>query len=170
MKLVRFIVLIFLPLITIGQLNSKLDSSYLLKRTSDFKLTFTAFNHAELIMNGVTTYTLTDKQIKVSNKSFGSKIEKVIFSKTIMSKNYIDTILNLRLDTLQEYYTNTCVMITSGDEYFLNFSCYGQKKKISLHHYYLKELDQIIKILNSLVPKEFHFTYLSKNEILVCDS
>ncbi len=59
-------------------------------------------------------------------------------------------------------------MTTSGDEYFLNFSSAKQEKNISLHHYYLKQLDDITQMFNSLVPIKFQFLYLKNGEKQDC--
>ena len=85
-----------------------------------------------------------------------------------MRKSSLDAILKLRLDTLKDYYTNWCVMTTSGDEYFLNFSSPQLTKKISLHHYYLKQLDAIIQLINANLPKKHQFRYLNKDEKQDC--
>lgn len=59
-------------------------------------------------------------------------------------------------------------MITSGDEYFLDITKNSTKKSISLHHYYLKQLEDIIQIINSKLPKKYKFHYLSKDEKQDC--
>jgi hypothetical protein len=168
MKLFRFILLYFLPFVGLGQVTSKMTRSNNNLKTYKFSLTFCMFNHAEWLMEGQTTYELTNTQIRIINTSFGEKKGKEIYSKKIVNNSFIDTIMKLRLDTLKDYYTNWCVMTTSGDEYFLNVSSPWLKKKISLHHYYLKQLNDIIQILNSLIPNRFQFKYLSKDEKQDC--
>ena len=158
MKLFEVLILILFASNTLGQV-----------KPSKFTLTFSTFNHAEWLMRGQTTYKLTESELKIINTPFGDKKGKEVFSKTISPhKNFIDTILNLRLDSLKDDYTNWCVMITSGDEYFLNFSSPKQEKNISLHHYYLKQLDDIIQIFNSMIPPKFQFSYLKKDEKQDC--
>jgi len=168
MKSFRFILLYFLPFSVLGQLTPKSDSSKYNPTTSTFSLTFSMFNHAEWLMEGQTACELTDKQIRILNTSFGDKKGKEIFSKKLDGRNFIDTILKLRLDTLKDYYTNWCVMTTSGDEYFLNVSSSKVKKQISLHHYYLKQLDDIIQLINANLPKKHQFRYLTKDEKQDC--
>jgi hypothetical protein len=168
MNFIKFTLLPFLSFIGLELFTPKEDNSKHDATTSKFTLTFSRFNHAEWLMEGQTTYILTDKQIKIINTSFGEKKGKQIFSKIIAPNNYVETIVKLRLDTLRDHYTNWCVMTTSGDEYYLDFSSPKQKKKISLHHYYLKQLDEIIQILNALVPKKFQFSYLPKDEKQDC--
>jgi len=139
------------------------------KQRPEFILRLSTFNHAGLLTQGQTTYTLTESEIKITNTSFGDKKGKTVFSKTISTHtNFFDKIIKLRLDSLEAHYTNWCVMTTSGEEYLLNFSSSKQKKKISLHHYYLKQLDEIIQIFNSQVPKQFQFSYLTKDEKQDC--
>jgi hypothetical protein len=72
------------------------------------------------------------------------------------------------MDSLKDYYFNYCVMITSGDEYFLNFTNSSTKKSISLHHYYLKQLEEIIQLINTNLPKKYQFQYLTSGERQDC--
>jgi hypothetical protein len=134
-----------------------------------FNLSFTTFNHAEWLFNGSTTYLLTDTSVKVMNTAFGEKNSRTIFSKTLSaSENPAITVYNYRLDTLKDFYFNYCVIMTSGDEYFLDVKSSTIKKQIRLHHYYLKQLDDIIQLINSHLPEEYQFSYLTKNEKQDC--
>ena len=72
------------------------------------------------------------------------------------------------MENLKDCYFNYCVMVTSGDEYFLDFTNNSKTKSISLHHYYLKQLDEIIKLINANLPKKHQFQYLTKDERQDC--
>jgi hypothetical protein len=168
MESFRFILFCFLPFAGLAQLAPKSDSSKYSPTTSTFSLTFSMFNHAERLMEGQTTYELTDTQLRISNTSFGEKKGKEIFSKKIANNRLSHTIQKLRLDTLKDFYTNWCVMTTSGNEYCLKFSSPQLTKKISLHHYYLKQLDDIIQFINANLPKRHQFQYLTKDQKQDC--
>jgi hypothetical protein len=169
MKLVIYLTFYFFPFTVLGQVNHNTDSFKSNKPLSKFTLALSMLNHAEWLMEGQTTYTLTESEIKITNTGFGAKKSKVIFSKKITPANkFNNAIIKLGLDSLEDYYTNWCVMTTSGNEYFLNFTTDNRTKKISLHHYYLKQLDEVVQILNSLVPTKFLFSYLSKDQKQEC--
>ena len=134
-----------------------------------FKLTFSTFNHAELIFEGAATYQLTESSISIKKKFFLDTSDKVVYKRKIQkSRNCLLAITQLRLDTLKDYYFNYCVMITSGNEYFLDYSSNSETKHITLHHYYLKQLDDIIQIFNANLPKKYRIDYLTKDEKQGC--
>jgi hypothetical protein len=164
MKLFGIIILIFYSFVIFGQTNTSRDSSNTSAAT--FSLSFSTFNHAEW---DVTTYLLTDRSIKVMNRTLGKKSDRTIFSKNL-SPSWNPTLIidNLRLGSLNDFYFNYCVLTTSGNEYFLDVKANSIKKHISLHHYYLKQLDDIIQLINSQLPKKYQYRYLSKNEKQDC--
>lgn len=162
MKLLILIIITIYASIVFGQSQSfkdSLDSSPL-----KFSLTLSTFNHAERISSGTTTYQLTDTSIQVINTPFRDKKGKVLFSKLFptLQKTLI-TINSIRLDTLKDLYFNNCVMATSGNEYSLDFKSPSMIKHISLHHYYLKQLDNIVQLINSSVPQNYQLLYLGQD-------
>lgn len=138
--------------------------------TTAFKLTFTTYNHAERIFNGTTTYILTPSWLKVAKTYYGDTNSKTVYSKSLSKKQKVaSSISNIRLDSLKEFYFNYCVMATSGNEYFLDYLNNSTNKRIRLHHYYLKELDDIIQIINSNLPKKYRIRYLTRNTKQDCN-
>ena len=134
-----------------------------------FRVSFSTFNHAERIFNGTTTYTLTESSIKVTKTYFGDTASKTVYSKKIKnSQALISALDKIEVDTLKDFYFNYCVMITSGDEYFLDFIKNSTRKSISLHHYYLKQLDDIIQLIDSNLPSKYQFRYLNNDEKQDC--
>jgi len=130
--------------------------------TRAFRLTFTTFNHAERIFNGTTSYVLTNFSIKIRKTFFGETKGKTVYSKRFpKTQQLFSNISRMELDSLKDFYFNYCIMPASGDQYFLNYSDNLTTKKISLHHYYLKQLDEVIQIINSNVPKKYRFQYLT---------
>lgn len=122
------------------------------------------YNHAERFFNGVTTYILTDTLIEVRKQYLGDKKSKVIYSNTVSSSSQLlSDFKKMRLDSLKTYYFNECVFVTSGDEYFFDFEYESSKKSVSLHSYYVKEIEEAVKLINSTLPEKYHFRYVSKD-------
>lgn len=158
MKISAVLISLFCCSVSLGQIQS--DS---------FRISFSTFNHAERIFNGTTTYILTESSIKVTKTYFGDTTSKTVYSKKIKNNQSLVLALDkIEMDSLKDYYFNYCVMITSGDEYFLDFIRNSTKKSISLHHYYLKQLDDIIGIINSNLPSKYQFLYLNKDDKQDC--
>lgn len=88
--------------------------------------------------------------------------DTLLFSKKI-DKNSLEQIKNIRLDSLQDFYFNYCIMATSGNEYFVSTTVDTITKKISLHHYYNSQIERLINELNKHVPYTLKHNYLTKD-------
>lgn len=164
MKIFTALVFFFFASACFGQSKSAKHSITITDSTSVIRVSFTTFNHAERISNGATTYLLTESFIKVTKSFFGDTTSKTVYLRPIKNKQTLTSTINkVELDSLEDDYFNNCVMTTSGDEYFLDFENNSKKKSISLHHYYLKQLDEIIQIINFNLPKKYQFQYLKKD-------
>ena len=153
MKILVLLLVCFYSSVSLGQ-----DS------TADFELTFTTFNHAERIHDGTTTYVLTESTLKVMKTYLFDPKSKTVFSKSIRrGEKLVLNINNVRLDSLEDFYYNFCIMGTSGNEYFLDLKNVAGKKSISLHHYYLKQLEDLILLMNEYLPNRHRIHYLSKD-------
>lgn len=162
MKLFGLIISIIFALVNIGQNQTFIDRSK--GQASTFKLSLTTFNHATLLFEGTTTYLLTDKNIKIIKIPFGDSKGTVVFSKPLLSFQDSSALINnFGLDSLEDMYDNYCVMEPSGNEYFLDYKRYSIKKHISLHHYYLKNIDDIVNFINGFLPKNYQLRYLKKD-------
>src|SRR5690348_4681337 len=158
MKILATSIFIFSVVVSVGQKHPGQDSIIYEDSIPNFRLTLSTFNHAERIFNGTTTYLLTESSIKVTRTFFGDTTSKSIYSKPISkSKNIISAINSIGLDSLKNFYSNNCVMLTSGNEYFLDFTSNLINKSVILHHYYLKQVDDVIKIINDNLPKKYQF-------------
>lgn len=136
-----------------------------------FRLTISTYNNAEKIFNGTTTYVLTESSIKVVKTSELDTISDTIYTKAISkSKNISSIIEKIRIDSLKDFYSNNCVMITSGDEYFIEYTTASENKNITIHHYYLKEVEDIVKIINENLPSKYMIHYLTKDTKQDCNS
>jgi len=160
MKYSTFLIFLIYSTFSFGQNDStsvQSNTSY-----SKFTLTFSTFNHAYWILNGTTTYKLTNTSIEVTNTSFGDKKGKVIFRKTFRD-SLVSDINNIGLDSIEDFYFNYCVMVTSGNEYFISFKTAKMTKKVDLHHYYLKQVADMVNIINSQLPDKHKIHYLTRN-------
>jgi len=131
------------------------------KSNSNFSLSITTYNHAEQIFNGITTYSLTKDTLTIHKKFMFSDKDTILFSKKL-DFNSIDQIEKIRLDSLEDFYFNYCIMATSGNEYFISTTIDTVNKEISLHHYYNQQIDRLINELNKNIPDSFKLDYLTK--------
>jgi len=164
MKILAVTIFIFSVTLVLGQNQLIIDNIDSKVSINKFEVSLSTFNHAERFYNGTTTYLLTESSIKVTKIFFGNPKSNIVYENSIpKTQMLISKINNIELDSLHEFYFNNCVMITSGNEYFLDFVNNKSKKSISLHHYYLKQLDDIIQLINSNLPKKYQFQYLTKD-------
>lgn len=158
MKILGFLILLINCSVAFGQGES-----------DRFNISFSTFNHAERIFNGTTIYLLTESSIKVTKMYFGDTTSTTVYSKKIKRNQPLISALNkIEVDSLKDYYFNYCIIMTSGDEYSLDFIKNSTKKSINLHHYYLKQLDDVIQLINSNLPSKYRFQYLNKDEKQDC--
>jgi hypothetical protein len=169
MKLFGLIISIIFASVNIGQTRTSIDRS----KNPDFafKLSLRTFSYSTILFEGTTTYLLTDKSIKIIKTSYGEKKGTVVFSKPLLGFQDSSALINnFGLDSLKDIYDNHCVMQTSGRLYFLDYKSYSIQKHISLHHYYLKNLDDIVNFINGFLPKNYQFRYLKKDTRQDCRS
>lgn len=157
-----FIILLF-PIIGLGQIKADNGENSNTTTSPKLKVAFTMYNHAQRIFNGVTTYTLTDSLIEVKKQYFGEQKSSVIYSNIVSNlTQLLSDFKRLNFDSLKTHYFNECVFITSGDEYFFDLEYASTKKSVSLHHYYVKEVAEAVKLINSTLPDKYHFRYVSE--------
>lgn|GEM_PF-1935921 len=130
--------------------------------SSRFVLSLSLYNHAELVYKGSMTYRLTNDYLGISRRNLFDKRDIPLYS-TNIRKSVSDSIGLLRLDTLQFFYHNDCVMSTSGNEYFISIERGRQEKRIHLHSYYHPQVERLIGIMNAVVPEEYRIHYMSKD-------
>lgn len=133
-----------------------------LKTKSNFSLSITTYNHAEQIFDGITTYSLTKDTLTIHKTFMFSDQDSILFSKKL-DFNSIDQLEKIRLDSLEDFYFNYCIMATSGNEYFISTIIDTVNKKISLHHYYNEQIEKLINELNNNIPDRFKLDYLTKD-------
>ncbi len=133
-----------------------------------FSLSFSTFNHAERIFDGTTTYHLNNRQLTVKKRFFLSAIDTILLTRKVTAR-FLAQLKGIQLDTLKDFYMNWCVMATSGNEYFISTGRSGITKTIWLHHYYLKEIDNLATVINKVVPRKYKIRYLDDEPDNYCD-
>ncbi len=112
---------------------------------------------------GTMCYNISGEQLKVSNHPLFDSLVRVIYA-VRLSKSAAANIKNFvqKLDTLDEFYMNYCVMPTSGEEFWTRYEINSKTKIISLHHYYLEQFKDLIDQINLNLPKKYKIRYLTK--------
>lgn len=151
------ILILICGLISCGQNNALQEA---IENKSNFSLSITTYNHAEQIFNGITTYDLKNDTLKIHRSFMFSNKDTMLFSKTI-DNNSIEQIRIIRIDNLKDFYFNNCIMATSGNEYFISTTFDTVNKKISLHHYYHKQIERLINEVNKNIPDNLKLDYLT---------
>jgi hypothetical protein len=87
-----------------------------------FRLEFTDLNHDTRWYPGILLYVRTDRYVKVFDIPDWGQAKHLIFSKRIprAAKSTID-FLNLKLDSLDNAYSNPCILPTCGEEFKVTF-------------------------------------------------
>ena len=135
---------------------------------SNFSLSITTYNHAEQIFDGKTTYSLIKDTLTIHKIFVFSDQDSILFSKKL-DTNSIEKLEKIRLDSLEDFYFNHCIMGTSGNEYFISTTIDTVNKKISLHNYYNEQIEKLINELNKNIPKSFKLDYLPKDTKQDCE-
>lgn len=127
-----------------------------------FSFTLSYYNHAELVYKGAMTYHITNDYLGISRRGLFEKTNTGVYS-TNIRKAVSDSIRLLRIDTLQRFYHNNCIMSTSGNEYFISLDQAGSEKYTHLHHYYHPQVERLVNFINALVPEEYRIPYMKKD-------
>ena len=136
-------------------------------KRSFYSLTLRKYNHDELI-NGELTFKLNNDRFTIAKNQLINQNDNLLYSKKIR-ESLIDQLKSIKLDTLQNYYFNRCVLATSGTEFFISISKDTIKKDIYLHHYYNQQIEQLISNLNKLIPDKYKIKYMSPDTKQDCD-
>jgi len=127
---------------------------------AEFELSFSYYNHAG---QTVYSYRLEGNQLKVtSNWLYGDSAYTDLYTVTLNPAT-IATLQSIKLDALKDHYFNNCIMITSGNEYFISAGYGNAQKEIHLHCYYKEEIAQLVAELNKVLPEEHQIGYEEKD-------
>jgi hypothetical protein len=138
------------------------QNSHLFSKNTDFSLIFSTFNHSELIFKGQMIYKLKNDSFTIIRRTIFEDSDSLVFSKTI-EKNLVTQIMAINLDTLQNYYFNKCILSTSGTEYEVSIRADTVSKTIYLHHFYHKEIDRLIVVINKIAPNKYKIDNIARN-------
>ena len=162
MKALPLLILIFHVLALCGRAQTTGDPIPEVS-AKPFNLAITDWNHASLIFKGTFLYVMSETHVKVFNVPAFEQQKHLLYSKKIskLTRSVID-LSNLNLDSLNDFYVNNCIMITSGEEYSVTYKNETSHKSINLHHYYLKQIQHIIELFNENLPEKFKIKYLTQ--------
>ncbi len=153
------IVLLICGSFTGGQI---LFTNELKSSNSKYSLTISTYNHAERIFEGILTYKLEENVLTISRRTIFSNEERTLFSKKVDSIS-LGRIRNIDLNKLKDFYFNKCIMMTSGNEYFVTTMLDTVSKTIHLHHYYNKQIEILINELNRSIADSLKIDYLTSD-------
>lgn len=161
MKTVQlFLVLMIAQFYTLAQ-NAQAELKSGLK--NNFSLEISTFNHAERSFKGTMHYTIFKNRLKVVNQELFDSTKHLLYSEQLSKSAESNIKASIkRLDTLKDLYFNYCVMITSGEELYIGYELNGFSRGVSLHHYYLETIEELVKSLNAILPPKYRIIYLSK--------
>lgn len=109
-------------------------------------------------------YYFTNKKIYIYEKPFPTDNykERLYTKHKHSAKELFLKILKLKLDSLKEEYYNNCIDSSSGQDFSIIISTRSKQISKKLHHYYLKEIDDLVTLLNSYLPQTMQIPYLDK--------
>ena len=108
-------------------------------------------------------YSFDKRKFHIYDKPFAEQS----FTEHLYTKHKFDSdklfrdISNLYLDTLHEAYYNNCVDTITGYDYFIRIETEAMTKSITLHHYYIKQVEDLVGLLNKYLPHTLQIQYLT---------
>ena len=131
-----------------------------------FSLSIMTYNHATELFEGNMKWIITENKLEIHNFSylFGGS-DTTLFLKSLLPNLTLKKISTFKFDTLQEFYINENVMLTSGDELKIEIKKHDKAKIIYLHSYYKNEqIKLLISLANELIPKQYQIEYFTKTQ------
>jgi hypothetical protein len=151
-----FLILSFVFLATSCEQRNKNKPISIIK---PFTLIVIVYNHADRLIKGESKYVLNENKLVILNiATIGGK-ETVLISKDLTPTNTLVKLSTMKIDTLKDFYNNTMIMPTSGDEINIEFRSLEKVKEIHLHSYYNEQIKFVISLLNELTPDEYKIRY-----------
>ena len=120
--------------------------------------------------NKYKVYSFDKKKFQVYDKPFSKQSfkEHLYTNHKFDSDKLFGEISNLCLDTLKEVYYNNCVDTISGYDYSILIETKAMTKSITLHHYYIKQVEDLVGLLNKYLPQTLQIQYLSRENRQDC--
>ena len=123
-------------------------------------LSVSYFNYAERGFDGTWIYSFKNDSIIVKKQFLFAKKDTTLLSIHV-DQNPFKNVKKSSLYNLPRFNDNECIMLTSGNLYFLSFEKHDSTETVSFHHYYHPTLDSIIGCINKIIPEEYRHNYLS---------
>lgn len=103
-------------------------------------------------------YVLTEKDLKIIFKG-GLEGEKdsLIYSSKLGANESLNTLSELSIDSLKEYYSNPC--INDGSQITVELKKENMSKTVHLSNYYHHEIGLAIEQINKLAPEKYRIWY-----------
>ena len=137
---------------------------------SKFSLTIDKCNHATLLFEGYLIYNLTDSILSISREFTILGNDTVLLLTKTIDRNSIYKIQNIRIDSLEDFYFNRCILPTSGNRYNVSTIINDTiKKTIHLHHYYEEHIEMITSELDKHIPDDLKINYLTRETKQDCE-
>jgi len=109
-------------------------------------------------------YYFTKKKIRIYDKPFPmhNYKEHLHTIHKYNSKELFLEVTKLNLNSLKEVYFNNCVDSTNGQDFSIVIGTKSKSSSTTLHHYYIKEFDNLMTLLNKYLPQIWQIQYLDK--------
>jgi hypothetical protein len=136
-----------------NEANIPTDTKYL--SSKPFELTV---YDADYSMAYALQYILTDKDLKIIFKGeLEGEKDSTLFKTTLQPSETLSKLSNINIDSLQEYYSNPCIM--DGSQVTVKLNKDNKTKTIHLSNYYQADIGLAIELINSLTPKKYKIWY-----------
>jgi hypothetical protein len=109
-------------------------------------------------------YSFEKKKFRIYEKPFATNSfkEHLYTNHKFNSDKLFHEISTLNLDTLKGVYYNNCIDTISGYDYSIIMETKELTKSITLHHYYIKQIDDLVSLLNKYLPQTLQIHYLTR--------
>ena len=154
-----FISLIFLTSNSCAQVNLTTNK----KNVKISRLKLTIFKNSQ---EGRThrIYYFNKKKIRIYDKPFPNHdfIDHLHTIHKYSSEDLFLEVSKLNLDSLNGTYFNYCVDTTKGKDYSIIITTKSESMSTTLHHYYLKGIEDLITLVNKYLTNNLRIQYLDK--------
>jgi hypothetical protein len=116
------------------------------------------------------TFLFTKNKFRIYEKPFDNQnyTEHLYTNHKFNSKELFREILKLNFVALNEAYFNNCMDSAKGYDYSIIMKSKSQTTSIKLHHYFIKEVDALVVLLNNYLPSTLQIKYLPEENKQDC--
>jgi hypothetical protein len=118
------------------------------------------------------TYHFNNKKIHIYDKPFPTNNYKEhLYTKhKYNSKELFLELSKLNLYSLKKEYNNNYIDSNNGKDYFIIITSKTNTTSTNLHHYYIKEIEEFMTLLNRYLPQTLQILYLNKETKQDCSN